>query len=109
MEVGLDITERKQAEAAVQAERRRLFDVLETLPPMVCLLTLDYHVAFANRSFREKFGESHGRHCYEYCFGRTAAVRILRKLYRAENRPAPPLGSERHGWQCNCRLRLPVY
>ena len=72
MEVGLDITERKQAEAAVQAERRRLFDVLETLPPMVCLLTLDYHVAFANRSFREKFGESHGRHCYEYCFRRTA-------------------------------------
>ena len=66
-----DITERKQAEAAVQAERQRLFDVLETLPAMICLLTPDYHVAFANRSFREKFGESHGRHCYEYCFGRS--------------------------------------
>jgi light-regulated signal transduction histidine kinase (bacteriophytochrome) len=32
-------------------------------------LTPDYHVAFANRSFRERFGESRGRHCYEYCFG----------------------------------------
>ena len=29
-----------------------------------------FYVAFANRSFREKFGESHGRRCYEYCFGR---------------------------------------
>jgi signal transduction histidine kinase len=38
---------------------------------MICLLTPDYHVVFANRSFREKFGESNGRHCYEYCFGRT--------------------------------------
>jgi PAS domain S-box-containing protein len=66
-----DITERKRAEAAAQAERQRLFDVLETLPAMICLLTPDYHVTFANRGFREKFGESHGRHCYEYCFGRT--------------------------------------
>ena len=66
-----DITERKRAEAAVLAERQRLFDVLETLPAMIRLLTPDYHVAFANRSFREKFGEPDGRHCYEYCFGRT--------------------------------------
>ncbi|MCX5758437.1 MAG: PAS domain-containing protein, partial [Candidatus Hydrogenedentes bacterium] len=48
-----------------------LYEVLETLPAMICLLTPDYHVIFANRSFREKFGESHGRHCYDYCFGRT--------------------------------------
>jgi hypothetical protein len=40
------------------------------MPIMVCLLTPDYHVAFANRAFRDKFGESHGRHCYEYCFGK---------------------------------------
>jgi PAS domain S-box-containing protein len=54
---------------AIADERNRLFDVLETLPIMICLLTPDYHVAFANRSFREKFGESNGRHCYDYCFG----------------------------------------
>jgi PAS domain S-box-containing protein len=69
LEMGIDVTERKRAESAVQAERQRLFDVLETLPAMICLLTPDYHVAFANRSFREKFGESHGRPCHEYCFG----------------------------------------
>jgi signal transduction histidine kinase len=53
----------------VVAERQRLYNVLETLPTMICLLTPDHHVSFSNRSFRERFGESHGRHCYEYCFG----------------------------------------
>lgn len=79
-----DITERKQAEEAlletetcrkvaeaVEIERRRLFDVLETLPAMICLLTPDYHYVFTNRSFLEKFGELDGRHCYEFCFGLT--------------------------------------
>jgi len=66
-----DITLRKRAEEAVKAERRRLFDVLETLPAMICLLTPDYHVAFANKSFRDRFGESQGRHCYDYCYGKT--------------------------------------
>lgn len=82
--VQTDITELKRAEEmlretelsckiaeAVESERQRLFDVLETLPVMICLLTLDHHIAFANRSFREKFGESGGRHCYEHCFGST--------------------------------------
>jgi PAS domain S-box-containing protein len=64
--------ERQQSMEALKAERRRLFAVLETLPPMICLLTPDYHVPFANRTFREKFGESHDRRCYEYCFGRPA-------------------------------------
>jgi PAS domain S-box-containing protein len=55
----------------LKAEQKRLYDVLETIPVMVCLLTPDYHVPFANRSFREKFGEANGRRCYEYCFGRS--------------------------------------
>ncbi|HUJ69423.1 MAG TPA: PAS domain S-box protein, partial [Syntrophorhabdales bacterium] len=65
-ELELRVAERT---AEVEKERRRLYDVLETLPAMICLLTPDHHVAFANRSFREKFGEAKGRHCYEYCFG----------------------------------------
>ncbi|MDQ1252266.1 MAG: hypothetical protein QG646_1384 [Euryarchaeota archaeon] len=69
MEVGIDITETKQAQASIQSERQRLFDVLETLPALICLLKADHHIAFANRGFREKFGEAVGRHCYDYCFG----------------------------------------
>ena len=68
MEVGIDITEIKRAQASIQSERQ-IFDVLETLPALICLLKADHHVAFVNRGFREKFGEAGGRHCYDYCFG----------------------------------------
>ncbi len=62
--------ERVRHEAALRAERQRLLDVLETLPAMICLLTPDHHVAFANRAFRKMFGEADGRRCHEYCYGR---------------------------------------
>ncbi|RPJ02720.1 MAG: hypothetical protein EHM31_02695, partial [Candidatus Aminicenantes bacterium] len=95
---GRDITERKAAEEALRnlneqlearvdeqtaeirrtheavvAERKRLYDVLETLPAYVVLLTKDYKAPFANRTFRERFGEAHGRRCYEFLFDRTDA------------------------------------
>ncbi|HET8685675.1 MAG TPA: histidine kinase dimerization/phosphoacceptor domain -containing protein, partial [Methanosarcina sp.] len=82
--VQIDITERKRTEKAlkdsearikvaeaVEAERQRLYNVLDTLPAMIILLTPDYHVVFANRRFRKKFGDPGGRHCYEYYFGFT--------------------------------------
>jgi PAS domain S-box-containing protein len=50
-------------------ERERLYNMLEGLPVMVCLLTEDYRVAFANRAFRERYGEPKGKHCYEYFRG----------------------------------------
>jgi len=56
--------------ASVEAERQRLYAVLDTLPVYVVLLSEDYHVPFANRFFRERFGESHGKRCYEYLFRR---------------------------------------
>ncbi len=68
--ISVEVTDSKRAEKAVEVERRRLFDVLEGLPVMVCLITPDYHLPFTNQAFREKFGESHGRHCYEYCYGK---------------------------------------
>jgi PAS domain S-box-containing protein len=81
----IDLTDRKRAEEmriehealrkvaeAIKAERQRLFDVLEALPAMICLLTSDYHVAFANRSYREHFGVAGERCCYEYRFGFTS-------------------------------------
>ncbi len=71
-----EIAERRKAEKAVKAERQRLYDVMETLPVYVVLLTPDYHVPFANRFFRERFGESHGRRCFEYLFGRTEPCQI---------------------------------
>jgi PAS domain S-box-containing protein len=83
-----DIVERKKAEEAlsrlneeleervrkrteeVSIERQRLYNVLETLPAYVILLDKDYCVPFANKVFRERFGESHGRTCYDFLFKR---------------------------------------
>jgi two-component system, NarL family, sensor histidine kinase UhpB len=56
---------------SIQAERQQLYDVLETLPSMVSLLRPDHRVAFANRSFREKFGQPGDRRCFETRYGRT--------------------------------------
>ena len=64
------------ARDSVSAERQRLYDVLETLPVYVVLLAPDYHVPFANRFFRERFGESGGKRCYEYLFNRTEPCEI---------------------------------
>jgi PAS domain S-box-containing protein len=61
---------------AVEAERKRFYNVLETLPAYLVLLTPDYHVPFANRFFRERFGESHGLRCFEYLFGRKEPCEI---------------------------------
>jgi PAS domain S-box-containing protein len=87
-----DITERKRAEEAMKVERQRLYDVLETLPAYVVLLTPDYHVPFANRFFVERFGESHGRRCFEYLFGRREPCEIC-ETYTVMKTKAP------HHWE----------
>jgi PAS domain S-box-containing protein len=108
--VSRDITERKEAEVALRklneeledrvrqrtvevlAERQRLYDVLETLPVYVALLDADYRVPFANRFFRERFGESKGRRCYEYLFGRAEPCEIC-DTYKVMETKSP------HRWE----------
>ncbi len=60
----------REAESVALAERQRLYEVMETLPAYVVLLSPDYHVPFANKFFRDRFGESRGRRCFEYLFRR---------------------------------------
>ena len=89
-----NITERKNAEEALRKakkeleervrkrteevliERQRLYSILETLPAYVILLDKDYHVPFANKVFRERFGDSHGKRCYEFLFKRNSSCEI---------------------------------
>ncbi len=87
-----DLTKRKRAEEAVKAERQRFNDVLEVLPAYLVLLTPDYHVPFANRFFREHFGESQGRRCFEYLFGRSEPCEIC-ETYTVLKTKAP------HEWE----------
>ena len=66
----LEITERKKAELQAETERQRVNGILELMPAYLILLTPDHHVAYSNRYFRERFGDSHGKRCFEYLFGR---------------------------------------
>lgn len=65
-----DIATRKQMEARLKAERQRFCNVLEMLPVYLILLTRDYRIAFANRLFRERYGVSFEKRCYEFLFAR---------------------------------------
>jgi len=69
--VAEQVEEIHHAFQVAKTERQRLYDVLETLPAYVVLLSKDYHVPFANRFFRERFGESHGRCCFQHRFQRS--------------------------------------
>ncbi len=60
-----EITRYKEAESALNAERRRLFSILDTLPAYVTLQGEDHTIRFANRAFRETFGDPEGGRCYE--------------------------------------------
>jgi C4-dicarboxylate-specific signal transduction histidine kinase/putative methionine-R-sulfoxide reductase with GAF domain len=87
-----EIAEHRRAEEAVKAERQRLNDLLEILPAYLILLSPDYHVPFANRFFRERFGESQGKRCFEYLFGRTEPCEIC-ETYTVLKTNAP------HHWE----------
>jgi PAS domain S-box-containing protein len=62
--------QRNRSREAVQAEKQRFSDVLETLPAYVCLLTPDYYMPFANKVFRDLFGYQPDKKCYEFLFNR---------------------------------------
>lgn len=89
-----EVKEREWAEALVQKERNRLFDVLESLPVYVVLLTTEHRVAFANRFFRVRFGDDRGKRCFEYLFNRTEPCEIC-ETYKILETHAP------HHWEWN--------
>ena len=93
---------------ALKVERQRLHEVLEMLPAYAVLLSPDYHVPFANRFFRERFGDSKGRRCYEYLFQRTEPCESLRDFHGLEDQRTPPLGVDRPGRPELRHSRLPV-
>jgi two-component system sensor histidine kinase UhpB len=73
-------TQRKQAELALEAERRKLYAVLNSLPAYVYLKKADLSIHFANRRFMEVFGEPRNRRCYEVLSGRSEPCENCRSL-----------------------------
>lgn len=61
-----EIAERKRVEAALTAERQRLFNLLDELPAFVFLEAPDHSVRFGNYQFQQQFGDSQaGKRCYQ--------------------------------------------
>jgi PAS domain S-box-containing protein len=61
-----DITARKQAEAALAAERDKLLNLLEAMEDGVYIADRDYTIEYANPVILREFGPVEGRKCYEY-------------------------------------------
>jgi PAS domain S-box-containing protein len=95
---GIDVTKRRQAEEALEAERQRLFSILDELPFYVYLQRPDHTVRFANRTFREHFGEPNENPCYEIFRGRSqpcedcATGRVITTQSPQEAQCASPSG-----------------
>ncbi len=64
MEMHTDVTEVKQLESLLEHSRGRLAQLFEEVPCYITVQGPDLVVRHANRTFRETFGPSIGRHCY---------------------------------------------
>jgi len=68
----LDVTDRQRALDAVEAERERLYSLLNMLPGYVALCSpTDYKIRFVNRTFHTLFGDPEGTPCYRAFRGRS--------------------------------------
>lgn len=81
-----DITEQKKNQEALQAERARFFTVLEELPGFVYVRGADFSIRYANRYFRETFGDPEGKRCYELCAGRPSPCKACHAIDLGQDR-----------------------
>ena len=57
--------------ASLERQQKNLYELLDGIPGAVRVQGMDYKIRFANRNFRNDFGEPAGRTCYEIMEGRT--------------------------------------
>jgi PAS domain S-box-containing protein len=61
-----DITERKQAEEAVQKERDKLISILNAMPNGIYIVNKQYDIEYTNPAVIKEFGSIDGQKCYSY-------------------------------------------
>jgi signal transduction histidine kinase len=59
------VREQERTIAALEAQKARLFALMDGVPAYIYLQGADHTIHFANQSFRDQFGEPGGRPCYE--------------------------------------------
>lgn len=100
----LDITQRKNAQELVKAERHKLFSVLNVLPGFVTLVSKDHQIRYANHRFLELFGEIGRLPCYTAHTGRDKpclqcqTMNVLETSVPADWEWADPKGRRYHIW-----------
>ncbi|TGE34471.1 PAS domain-containing sensor histidine kinase [Desulfosporosinus sp. Sb-LF] len=67
-----DISEQKKYEKSLEAERNRLYALINGLPGLVYLRTGEGNVIFANHNFIEAHGEPDNQKCYSILFNKDA-------------------------------------
>ena len=70
------VAEKAEAEQKVYNERQNLYNMLDFLPMAFHLQAPDYSVPFANRVFRERFGDPQNRSCYDLMHDRSKPCEV---------------------------------
>ncbi|MEK7995567.1 MAG: PAS domain-containing protein, partial [Planctomycetota bacterium] len=66
IEYCLDITDRKRAEEALQFEKDKLTNILDSMEDGVYIASDRYEIEYINPALTKEFGTTNGRKCYEY-------------------------------------------
>jgi len=66
----VDITERKQAEEALQAEKNKLQSVIDAMEDGLTIQDKDYNIIYQSEMLRKIFGERLGEKCYRVYEGK---------------------------------------
>ena len=72
----IKVAEKEEAEKKVYLERQNLYSMLNSLPMAFHLQAPDYTVPFANKVFRELFGDPQKRKCYDLMHQRTQPCEV---------------------------------
>lgn len=71
-----EILEKEEAQKKVLSERQNLYNMLDSLPMAFHLQAQDYTVPFANKVFRERFGEPQKRMCHDLMHQRSQPCEV---------------------------------
>ncbi len=69
MAIVRDITEKKEAEDALEEERERLRFIMEATDTSIDVLDADHNIRYIDSEWVKKYGDPQGRKCYEYFMG----------------------------------------
>ncbi len=72
MEMSTNITEIKKLQERIDASRREYMDLFERVPCYLSVQDRDFRILRVNKLFRQQFGNSTGKYCYEVYQGRNS-------------------------------------